>query len=261
MLLKNGFDVILKEFVRKRGYQLKWVVKSAASVGAPHMRKRWFGLLFKDGFELPKRVASRSSHHDLFPFAWSSEPVPRMVLTSGALETKRVNDRLHALGNSVVPHCLKSAFLLLANAASHGDARPRQQVSLTNTNDNVYAYPLWGHAYMRGSRLYIEDLGVLPAPERTLKLVLDPDAYVAEEGTIARNVLPRLQHKEMLTIWATPLQSNVRPSNTLTARSKADLPTQLRFEVSTPARLRPGRVNPAFLEWMMGYPSNWTVVP
>lgn len=259
MLLKNGIDVILKEFVRKRGYRIKWVVKSAASVGAPHLRKRWFGLLFKDGFELPK-VRNPPPHQDQYPSAWSREPVPRMVLATDARQTRRINDRLHALGNSVVPHCLKSAFLLLANPTSHGVARSRQSLIVMSSN-NAFAYPLWGHAYMNGSRLYIEDLGDLPAPpDRTLRLVLDPNVYTAAEGAIARNTLPRLDRKGTLTIWATPLQSNIRPSNTLTLRSMADLPTQLRFEVSTPARLRPGRVNPSFLEWMMGYPQGWTQV-
>ena len=57
--------------------------------------------------------------------------------------------------------------------------------------------------------------------------------------------------------WATPRALNPpKASLNLTKRSKDDLPTQVRFEQHTNPKLK--IVNPIFIEWIMGFPENWT---
>jgi hypothetical protein len=58
--------------------------------------------------------------------------------------------------------------------------------------------------------------------------------------------------------WATPRKSSVGMSRVLTRRTCTDLSTQIRFEKRTPDHLRNGYVNPNWIEWLQGFPKDWT---
>jgi hypothetical protein len=62
-----------------------------------------------------------------------------------------------------------------------------------------------------------------------------------------------------LRAWATPRGGAIGSTRVLTKRSITDLGTQLRFEAGTPDRTRPGRPDPEFVEWLMGFPPGWTL--
>lgn len=58
-ICNNGLDVVLKE-IAKAGYNAQWCCLSAAEVGAPHKRNRWWLLAYADGTGLQRqRIASR----------------------------------------------------------------------------------------------------------------------------------------------------------------------------------------------------------
>lgn len=103
----------LREVVRAFtdiGYDCRWTCVSAAEVGAPHLRKRWFLLAYADGVRLQSRLGSRGCKPQQSQTSncswWAVEPdVGRVV---NGLPNRA--HRLKCLGNSVVPDQVKEAF-------------------------------------------------------------------------------------------------------------------------------------------------------
>lgn len=94
------------------GYDCRWTSVSAASVGAPHLRKRWFLLAHSIHHSMCRR--HRSSQKEIFAGGtspidasrWETEPRMGRVANGSA---NRV-DRIKALGNGVVPAQAQIAF-------------------------------------------------------------------------------------------------------------------------------------------------------
>ena len=145
----RGLQEVIKEF-SEMGYDCRWTIVSAASVGAPHVRQRWF-LLAKSraaGLEGPMDRAERSGEKKPMPPCsyeilanpkcnkggaqsrrwsgkggkkapdyldsswWVSEPNVDRVVDGIAFRV----DRVKALGNGVVPLQAKKAFEYLMGA-------------------------------------------------------------------------------------------------------------------------------------------------
>lgn len=112
----RGLDVVLKEFTRI-GYDCRWTVVSAAEVGAPHLRKRWFLLAHSNGSRI-REQPGRSSGKDWEGEAvsqydgennadwWITEPDVGRVVNGLPCRV----DRIRCLGNSVVPQQAQEAF-------------------------------------------------------------------------------------------------------------------------------------------------------
>jgi len=122
----RGLDVVIKEYT-EIGYDCRWLCLSAASVGAPHKRERWFFLAHSKSKRMEGLRAGRkqkpSSHEQQglsvrqskgsFPTAWNAEPrVGRVV--NGL--PNRVH-RIKCLGNGVVSLQVRTAFKKLLNLA------------------------------------------------------------------------------------------------------------------------------------------------
>jgi hypothetical protein len=71
--------------------------------------------------------------------------------------------------------------------------------------------------------------------------------------------LPALVGDHMRKQWATPLHGIGGASNVLTSRLIQCLTTQVKFENSTKDRFAP--INPRFVEFLMGYPEDYTELP
>ena len=140
----RGLDTVIKEFTRI-GYDCRWTVVSAAEVGAPHIRKRWFLLAHSDGVRIRKQQGRVSRPDRKGSFIAELNGQKKYVAHSvrsglqgqripGRGETKNpdvglagwwevepdvgrvVNglqyrvDRIRCLGNSVVPIQVQTAF-------------------------------------------------------------------------------------------------------------------------------------------------------
>lgn len=102
--------------LRRMGYRVPPAIRvSAANVGAPHLRNRWWLLAADpDSERLAQREGERGdSRTELTTIIrsdwWASEPRVRRVLNG-------VPDRVHrlrALGNAQVPQCAATAWLML----------------------------------------------------------------------------------------------------------------------------------------------------
>lgn len=94
------------------GYDCRWTCISAASVGAPHKRERWFLLASNTngaGLEGLVKSEQHTCKHGTKPKWFETEPnVGRM-----AYGVARRVDRIKALGNGVVPAQVEKAFKML----------------------------------------------------------------------------------------------------------------------------------------------------
>jgi hypothetical protein len=95
---------------------------------------------------------------------------------------------------------------------------------------------------------------------RPLGLVLSPTSWISPRPrmhTSQQAVAPLVEKNVHLDFWATP-RCRMGCSNYLSRRTKTDLRTQIRFEQGTEGREQ--YINPEFVEWMQGYPLDWTRV-
>lgn len=134
---------------------------------------------------------------------------------------KACQARRFALGNSIVPQCARHAFLVLHNR-SFGLPPPA-----------IPKYEEW---------------------KGRIRIV--PPAVSADNQLRT----PALTKPLMLKNYHTPRAGCWYPPKNLSKRGLGALPSQLVYQDDTP-KLKDPRVNPNFVEWMMGYPKNYTALP
>jgi hypothetical protein len=157
------------------------------------------------------------------------------------------------LGNSVVPQCVKLAFEMCAH----------QILSAKNPADacGMHVYE-WGAWDADQDHVFGFVKPEFPAPP-SCNLVMNSNffTFLEEDGTVAttENCTSGVITKDWTTTrWATPRTGCRVPARHFTFRSRTDLPSQLRFERETPDEDRGGYVNAVFVEWLMGYPVDFT---
>lgn len=243
--------------IRKLGYALYWVVMTAYHVGAPQKRARWFCLAVRSSLREHEHLRIRS-HEPFQRFSWRSEASSRMVPEA----TPDVRRRVRMLGNSVVPDCVRGAFLSLWTGCSVPLPKLFATTSVLPLTPPKPLGPLGK------KRKYACVLGPvwqrIPAPVGMLArprigLVLDPRAFTSKKP-LSDDATSGLVKKPLrMDLWSTPRAGNgTYAMNYLTNRGCRDLGSQLRFERRTPASLRKGVTNPEFAEWLMGFPRGWT---
>lgn len=120
----RGLQRVIKE-LSLAGYDCRWGMLSAGSLGASHQRQRWFCLAHTSGSRLERihqterdidlqHPGERSVQHQVERFKdleeWKTEPrIPRVAhgLQDGS-------DRIKCLGNAVVPKQVREAFIRLS---------------------------------------------------------------------------------------------------------------------------------------------------
>lgn len=259
ILGNQDIHVIVKS-IRRLGYDMWWVVMPAYAVGAPQNRKRWFCLAVRRGV---RDVQLRSSE-PFVRFNWAREPA-RMIpkLTDDARKRYRM------LGNSVVPDCVRAAFLslftgctvpvpALLKGTSFRLSPPKPLGVVLQSHSHSYACVVGGSSEWQRIP---KPPGMSEPPK--LDLVLDPDVYRPPPGYVPHDPTSGLIKKpRRIRMFATLRSScGFHAMHVLTNRAKSDLGSQLRFERRTPAAMRAGAVNPEFAEWLMGLPRGWTSLP
>lgn len=123
-LLTLGLDAVLGELAES-GYDAEWRVLSARGVGAPHLRERVFVLAYpqRTGWQRPlvhNRLSRRqgSTHTIALHGAarpWLALDDNRECLRAGdGVSVTMERERLHALGNAVVPQVAEVVGRLIA---------------------------------------------------------------------------------------------------------------------------------------------------
>lgn len=252
-VLRLGMHDICNDF-GKRGYELRWITLTAKQFGAPQTRKRWFCLALKPGVGLKVKSGFKSL------IRWDAEIDPRHRMTLDAPSQNKV--RAGLLGNSVVPCCVRYAFEYLLG----GFEAPKNTVK--NTKVDQSRLRLHKESKFARQGCLLPDRGgvyevlidkTYKEKERTIDIMLDPYAYTIHGAKASdKQTSPRVTMPLKLLAWATPRHGMVMACNVLSERSSRDLPTQVRFEVQTPNRLRGGVINARFVEWLMGFEQDWT---
>jgi hypothetical protein len=153
------------------------------------------------------------------------------------------------LGNAVVPDVVRAAFIALWTGNNEFKKIPR--LTLATFAKSTEAF----------SRCVNGNITTVPFPtfqKPNLEIYLDPSAV--PRATVPNKAIttPLVTTVLKLNLWATPRHGNNGGCQTLTGRSKDDLPTQVRFEKSTPNQLRQGTLNADWVDWMMGFPTKWS---
>lgn len=198
------------------GYTCTWDLFSAAELGAPHIRKRWYCVCRKASAK-PIPI-SPAMTQDLN--AWTKTPPPSMRCVSGSCTGCQA--RRFALGNSIVPQCLRHAFVVL-HARSFKLSPPA-----------IPKFPRWSG-----------------------KILIVPPTKESADSQLRT---PALTKPLTLLNYHTPRASCWYPPKNLSKRGLGSLASQLAFQHDTPKMVKP-RANPRFVEWVMGYPKDYTALP
>lgn len=259
-ILTNDDITKIVAAIRKLGYSMYWVVMSAYNVGAPQGRARWFCLAVRDGAADSARLPAYSGFRR---FSWRSEPKVRMMPPTDVAGMRR---RMRMLGNSVVPDCVRAAFLSLWTGCTvpvpkllgptpalrltppvpHGNGGSNKFAAVTTKSPAVQRIP--------------QPPGLLPRPD--VGIVVDPAVYKTDKPVSTAATSGFVDKPTRMAMWNTP-RAGLAPSGglVLTTRGMRDLPTQLRFDRGTPDDQRDGYANPEFVEWLMGFDRGWTAAP
>lgn len=228
LVIKNGSLAYLLSRLNKK-YCGNYGIYSAAAIGFPHERRRFFVVGWKSGFDVKSLPFENFERLRLD----GHEP-PRCLRA----QAPNIDARWHALGNAVVPACSYYAFMSLIGRLDKAPAASGAR----NTRSN---HPL-----------------LTPPAAWNGRFVFDPALYTPPAGTQPNPMLKQellVKTPQTRQYWPTPRASCVAKCNFLTMRNIRDLATSIRFERNTPTVFRKSCfVNPEFLEWLMGFPAGYT---
>ena len=267
-IVKCGMEEVVTE-LRKRHFDLYWTTRAASAHGAPHQRARWFCLAVRgsvshhldeiDRIEFEEKEKERDKNEEKrerrILGTWETEWTPRITFRPPTVDESWDESwihRSHTLGNTVVPIVVRSAFLelvcLCKNARLLSDS-----LSSYATDASSLAYPFPEAGFVSGERFY-------PMP-KALPII--------KPGQIDITILmPGQSAPVKMLSYPTPRRGITHHSQ-LTDRSIHDLPTVLVHSTVSHAFQRslgfePGDkaviANVNYIEWMMGYPKDWTRV-
>lgn len=119
-IAKRGLDMVL-ESLSCRNFQVRYMMLSAADVGAPHTRNRWWCFAQRPGFQSTQSLRNLKVN-------WNKERGPRVVVRRP--NTYRLNTAFNnAYGNAVVPLCAQTAFNALLTMSTI-QAQQKKRLSL-----------------------------------------------------------------------------------------------------------------------------------
>lgn len=236
----KDMNAVMESF-HDMGYDTVWGVFSAADVGAWHQRRRWFCLAKKRGVELPTGDKLPLADYSNYKSLWGNDTPPVSYTSANTAEART---RLRQLGNSVVPDCVRHAFVSLYKSVPIPGKKVGEQFG----------------AYVNNSAcgLQVGDSGLKEAVRRELEIYLDPHKPNLPLPTRVMEVTSGLiTERYRMRSYPTPRAQNIASSSRLTNRASRDLGTVVKFQEGVPweGRLLP---NPQFVEFLMGFPKDFT---
>lgn len=241
-IMQRGGHVVIDALQSIGFTRVSHGVFAASEVGAPHVRRRWFMLASRASTDATRSLNARLSRRTEMGFDWSRERVSRVIVRPQCIDAYRVlQRRLSMLGNAVVSQVARSAFQqLLAVLAAPDDAHATAPRSIT---ESITVHD------RKVTRKVARDVPPGPPP---LSLVMRDD-----HGRVVRRMR-----------WRTPLNAKEawNQCRTMTDRALWNPGNVIFYEQGTNCprsstiadRSRHYMVNPRFIEYLMGFPSDWT---
>lgn len=250
LLSHSGDMKAICKTMRGMGYDLAWTVVSAADLGAPQKRSRWFCLCVKRGYSCPPLTAAVTD-----TFNWTRRPKVVAKFSPGDSRA------LSMLGNAIVPDCARLAFARLYTgfmASTIPRTLRRSTYRRNQIHGTVTAWPSHGAMSLCG-KLYAAD--VAPIASVPISIVVDPEHYrpSVPYKQSWRPKTPKYGSTDFRTFWPTPRAGSATHTSVMTARTKNDLATAAMFASYINGKKQPkpkdsDGINVAFVEWLMGYP-------
>jgi hypothetical protein len=260
-IIKLGLSDVVQECCVNAGFDLKWIVKSAGELGAPHVRNRWFALACKKKFSFEDYDMCFGVENEVNVVGnrnWDNEPKHRFTFKPDIKADEswdhKWSRRCATLGNAVVPKVVREAFLELVQ--SHKDWR------LLADTLKAYSIPVQDVASFPDAGLVLDGKMIqMPLKQQSV----DDKDKVSLHITLG-------DEKINYVNFPTPRHGNTHAAS-LTARGSRDLPTVLTncdetieivkslgvdYEVGKMYKVVVPNVN--YIEWMMGFPQDWTKV-
>lgn len=249
------------------GYRVTWCVLTAEHVGGWHRRARWFALAYKPQALKGKTLRLPREFTTIKRFRWSkaAKPVERLALPKltclgGEDEIARRGRRLKMLGNAVVPDCVRLAFMFLYSGGAETDITARhvrhsqfEMEMESGPARRSTMFPAFGVSTIRDGKAHPHAGGELEYEPADLHLVIDPS-----RGTGGNRALARKNKRRLIMVrYMTPRAQSTGHCRAATYRCLSDLGTQTRFMRGVPNV--DGQVSPRFVEFLMGFPKDWSV--
>lgn len=266
-ILSCGMKEVVEELV-KRGFSLQWILKSASSQGAPHVRCRWFCLACRQDTDLTRfQPLVEQNLAETTNQWWENEPARRLCLKPSVRSSQGPDAdefdtnwiyRCGTLGNTVVPSVVREAFIELI----------RSQMHWKDTENFIKHYGV--------------DINVpenIPETFPESGIILDgywmslPKRMPAEKKHSVNIDISFNAKMVSLDYYPTP-RCGMTHGSTLSDRSLKDLPTvliqseksleylrQIGIQLDDPSKVFNYAVaNARYVEWMMGYEQDWTKI-
>ena len=256
-IIKLGLTDVVQECCMNAGFDLKWIVKSAGELGAPHVRNRWFALACKKTFSFEDYDMCFGVENAVGHCNWDNEPKHRFTFKPDIKADEswdpKWSRRCATLGNAVVPKVVREAFLELVQ--SHKDWR------LLADTLSAYSIPVQDVVSFPDAGLVVDG-----------KMIQMPLKQQSVDNDKVSLHITLGDEKINYVNFPTPRHGNTHAAS-LTARGSRDLPTVLtncdetieiikslgvEYEVGKIYKVVVPNVN--YIEWMMGFPQDWTKV-
>ena len=251
-IIKCGIDEVITALV-SRGFDIFWILKSAASEGAPHLRNRWFCLATRH--EMPNIIVQRTDNAVQLQSNWDVEPDIRVVFRPCSNIKDDLFDshwiqRSQCLGNAVVPIIVNLAFKELMHMQ-------KNWTYLKEHLSEEFRIPLH---HFKGS---YPEIGIIMdscfyiMPSKISKQIKNHHIDIKINDTLTFGNYPTPRH-------------GVSHATNLSDRTIHDLPTILintlkskeyiqQFITDIPDKLYTILIpNVNYIEWLMGYEKDWT---
>jgi DNA (cytosine-5)-methyltransferase 1 len=255
-LRSRGLPVVL-DGLRDAGYSATWSIIAASDLGAPHQRRRmWILACRSDVPQVTIPVVGETDLdeclRDVWPRGGDPEPwergEPRAV--PATLKIPDRSHRLRALGNAVVPQIPR----IIGRAIAAGDVFALGGAVAPDTR---YPAPIakdhTGHASpgnLRRTRT-LRTIGAWAWPVYPTITVAERDNAGGAKPGPKRPCLSSLARRA----WPTPT-AHLTKEGGYPAEYTRKPPLLTAQAIGDPTT--PGRLNPAWVELLMGYPLGWT---
>lgn len=286
-LRSRGLPVVLAG-LRDAGYAASWAIISAADLGAPHQRRRLWIVAYRRGVEPVTVPAPDGARDDVWPRGGDPEPWERGEPRTTTQNEGRRN-RLHALGNAVVPQVPEligqaiadaGRFRLVAPQAADGAWLPTPTATQYGSNagganpgherlslDSMARGGRWATPKAsdveRGGRVdLLMQVRGNPSPSGRYRVWPTACAHNAKgaPGAGSREKGGRQSDLCAAVRWATPSASDDRDRGQLGKTPAVDRRAAAGKQIMLSMQAQgPGSLSPRWVELLMGYPLDWTV--